>query len=217
MSTVAAFDFDGTLSTRDCVVPFLEQLAGRARLVGGIVVQPLAIADALLRRDRDRFKAVAVRAAFAGREVGPVEQFGGSFAQTVHSGWLRSDTPKRLAWHQREGHKVVLVSASLGAYLHPLGEMLGVDGVLCTEAVVGHDGRYTGEMVGQNCRGPEKVRRLRAWLAEMKLDDAELWAYGDSAGDRELLAAADHDLLVKNRQVPAEPDSTSQASAGPHP
>lgn len=212
MSTVAAFDFDGTLSTRDCVVPFLETLAGRSRLVAGMAVRPLAIADALLRRDRDRFKAVALRAAFAGREAAAVQQLGRSFAETVHSGWLRSDTPQRLAWHQREGHKVVLVSASLGAYLHPLGELLGVDAVLCTEAVVGSDGRYTGEMLGQNCRGPEKVLRLRTWLAEMKLDDAELWAYGDSAGDRELLAAADHDLLVKNRQVPAEPKSPS----GPH-
>ena len=129
MSTVAAFDFDGTLSRRDCVVPFLEKLAGRAKLVGGIVVHPLAVAEALLRRDRDRFKAIAVRAAFSGREVAAVQQLGRSFAQTVHSGWLRSDTPKRLAWHQREGHKVVLVSASLGAYLHPLGELLGVDGV----------------------------------------------------------------------------------------
>jgi phosphatidylglycerophosphatase C len=70
--------------------------------------------------------------------------------------------------------------------------------VLCTEAVVGDDGRYTGAMVGANCRGPEKVRRLRAWMDEQGLGDAMLWAYGDSAGDRELLASADQAFLVKD-------------------
>jgi phosphatidylglycerophosphatase C len=50
-------------------------------------------------------------------------------------------------------------------------------------------GRATGRLIGGNCRGPEKVRRLREWLGA---EPAELWAYGDSAGDDELLAFADH-------------------------
>ncbi|MCU1390542.1 MAG: Phosphoserine phosphatase, partial [Ilumatobacteraceae bacterium] len=63
----------------------------------------------------------------------------------------------------------------------------------------------TGRMAGDNCRGPEKVRRLRAWLADHQLTDAELWAYGDSNGDRELLAAAAHALMVKGVRVTAVP------------
>jgi phosphoserine phosphatase len=39
----------------------------------------------------------------------------------------------------------------------------------------------------------------------MELGDAELWAYGDSRGDRELLSAADHQLFVKNLTVSADP------------
>jgi phosphoserine phosphatase len=37
------------------------------------------------------------------------------------------------------------------------------------------------------------------------LTDSTVWAYGDSVGDRELLARADHALLVKNTVVPAVP------------
>ena len=209
MSTVAAFDFDGTLTTRDCVVPFLELIAGRARLIGGIVSHPLAAASAAVHRDRDRFKTLAVRACFAGREVSSIALAGDSFADCIRRSWLRSDTVQRLEWHQREGHHVVLVSASLGPYLHPLGTMLGVDAVLCTEVVFGADQRYTGELEGGNCRGPEKVRRLTTWLAERNLERAELWAYGDSSGDRELLASADHACLVKDQQLRAAPDMSS--------
>ena len=205
MSVVAAFDFDGTLSTRDCVVPFLTTVSGRARLARGLVARPVALAGAAVRRDRDALKAMSVRAAFAGREVLHVERLGATFGETVHANGLRADTTRRLHWHQQQGHRVVIVSASLGAYLHPIGRLLGVDAVLCTEVHSGADGRYTGELVGQNCRGEEKTRRLRTWLAEAGLDDAELWAYGDSNGDRELLAAADHALLVKDILVPAAP------------
>jgi phosphatidylglycerophosphatase C len=195
---VAAFDVDGTLTTRDCVVPFLQRISGRARLAARVAARPLAVTSAAIRRDRDRFKAVAMRAAFAGRASAAVEVLGATFADHVHGTWLRPDTPRRLAWHQAEGHRIVLVSASLGAYLHPLGRLLGVDDVLCTEAVVGDDGRYTGAMVGANCRGAEKVRRLRTWMEEQGLAEATLWAYGDSAGDRELLACADRAFLVKD-------------------
>lgn len=207
--TVAAFDVDGTLTTRDCVVPFLQQLAGRARLTVGVLGQPVGLANGIIRRDRDRFKALAVRAAFAGRLATVVDGIGQRFADSVYAGGMRPDTPRRLAWHRSEGHHVVLVSASLGSYLHPLGRLLGAEGVLCTEAAVGEDGRFTGAIVGANCRGPEKVRRLHAWMHEAGLDDAELWAYGDSAGDRQLLAAARYRFDVKNVEIAAEPVGVS--------
>ena len=202
---VAAFDVDGTLTTRDCVVPFLELLVGRGRLIAGIAAHPLAIANGLLRRDRDRIKAVAIRAAFTGRRETDVVRLGERFAETVHATWMRPDTAARLAWHRDQGHRIVIVSASLGVYLRALGAALGVDAVLCTEPVVARDGRYTGEMAGGNCRGPEKWRRLDSWMVAAGLAGADLWAYGDSAGDREMLAAAQHPFLVKDIVIDAVP------------
>jgi len=52
------FDVDGTLTTRDCVLPFLRRAAG-ARLATALLRHPLALATGLARRDRDRLKALA--------------------------------------------------------------------------------------------------------------------------------------------------------------
>ena len=63
-----------------------------------------------------------------------------------------------------------------------------VDGVACTRLESDASGRLTDGSSGANCRGPER-RGASEWLADAGLEDAELWAYGDSPGDAELLAA----------------------------
>lgn len=204
-AVVAAFDVDGTLTTRDCVVPFLVLVAGRARLVGGIARHPLATTGALARRDRDALKVLGVRAAVAGRERADIERLGVEHAGVIAAGWLRSDTVGRLRWHQAQGHRVVLVSASLTSYLEPLGQHLGVDAVLCTRLAVDAAGRCTGELDGPNCRGPEKARRLGEWLGAHGLEGATVWAYGDSPGDRDLLAMAIYPVWTKGVSLTHEP------------
>lgn len=201
---VAAFDVDGTLTSRDCVVPFLRRVAGTRGVVLGLGRAGHRVVPALARRDRDTLKALASRATFAGRAASEIEAAGEAFAAEIERRYVRTDVAARLRWHRDAGHDIVLVSASYGAYLRPLGAALGVVGVVCTELEVDGDGRCTGVLVGGNCRGAEKVRRLHAWLDERYggRDAVELWAYGDSAGDRELLADADHPVWAKGALPP---------------
>jgi phosphatidylglycerophosphatase C len=187
---VAAFDVDGTLTVRDCVRPFLLRVGGWPGISNALLRKPLATVGAAARRDRDRFKELLVGGVLRGRKVAQVEEMGEVFAEQVEARWLRADTIARLRWHQRAGHRIVLVSASLGPYLRPLGRRLGVDDVLCAEPLRA---------------GDEKVRRLDAWLAASHLEDATVWAYGNSSGDRAMLARADHPLLVKSAAVPTVP------------
>jgi phosphatidylglycerophosphatase C len=193
-----AFDVDGTLTRRDCVVPFLWRL-GATRLVLGMARRAPSVIAAAVRRDRNRLKSIATAAAFQGRSVATVEPVAAAFGAEIER-WLREDTSARLSWHRAQGHTVVLVSASYQLYLDVLGRLLGVDAVLGTQ-VASENGTYTGALAGENCRGPEKLRRLDKWLDEWLVGRESmeagrrgvvLWAYGDSAGDRELLGAADH-------------------------
>jgi phosphatidylglycerophosphatase C len=200
---VAAFDVDGTLTTNDCVTPFLLRAAG-IRLWTTLLRHPLALAGSAARRDRDRLKELAC-CALRGLEATKIERLGEAFAREVETGRLRDDTVARLRRHRELGHTVILASASLDPYLVPLGRSLGVDAVVCTVLERGGDGRLTGRLVGANCRGAEKARRVQEWLRENGLADAEVWAYGDSSGDDELLALADHPLRVDGIRVHAEP------------
>jgi HAD superfamily hydrolase (TIGR01490 family) len=102
-----------------------------------------------------------------------------------------------MRWHQREGHVVVFVSASLSPYLEPLGDLCEVDAVLCTTLET-HEGMYTGNLIGANCRAGEKVARLKEWMTEAGIDHSSLmYAYGDSSGDTDLLAAAEFGINVR--------------------
>ena len=190
---VAAFDVDGTITRRDCVVPFLRRVAGTATLGRRLVAQTRTVSALASRRDRDGLKAAAAAAAFTGQPSDRIEEIAEECARSVHSSGLRDDIVALLDSHRERGDTVVLVSASFEVYLRPLAELLGADDVLAARLEVGPEGRLTGLLAGPNCRGPEKVVRLHAWLDEHAggRTGAHVTAYGDSTGDRELLADAD--------------------------
>jgi phosphatidylglycerophosphatase C len=201
---IAAFDVDRTLTVRDCVVPFMSTVAGRGGLASAVLSKPVSVGRWAVRGGRDDLKAHMVERIFAGKVVDEVVETGVRFAHRVVSGWMRADTMGRLRWHQERGDVVLLVSASLDAYLDPLGDLLEVDAVLCTRLGV-RDGVHDGSLAGPNCRGPEKVARIRQWMNDAGLSEASLtWAYGDSSGDRQMLAMARHPLMVGRADVPRE-------------
>jgi phosphatidylglycerophosphatase C len=197
---VAAFDFDGTLSTRDNFVPFLRRVAGTSPAARAFVATVATLAP----RGRDRWtrndaKVEVLRRLLGGRDAAEVDAVAQGFADEIVDRHLRSDAIDRAEWHQTQGHRLVIVSASLGTYLRPVAEHLGFDAVLATDLEVGDDGRLTGRLAGANVRGPEKARRLDAWLAG---SPTFVWAYGDSSGDRELWARADRAVRLGRRDHP---------------
>lgn len=191
---LAAFDFDGTISRRDSLLPFLVAVRGRAAVAGAIArLTPQLAAMAVGRGDRDATKERLVAALLTGHSARELHAAGRRHADNL-ARHLRPATLERVAWHRNEGHRLVMISASPSVYLEPLAAELGFDALLATELEVG-DGRLTGRLAGTNVRGPEKVARLDLWLGDRR--PTEMWAYGDSAGDRELLDRADHAFLVR--------------------
>jgi phosphatidylglycerophosphatase C len=193
---VAAFDFDGTLVPGDSLTPFLRLLLG-TRVVPAIGASAPSMLLAYRHAGRDGAKAALLSRVLVGLDAGTVEADGRAYAP----GLVRRIRPamlERIRWHRDEGHRLILVSASLAAYLEPFGAAVGFDEVIATRLEVGTGGRLTGRLLGANVRGEEKAVRLRAALGD---DDFELWAYGDSAGDTEMLAMADHPLRVGRRST----------------
>ena len=190
---VAAFDFDGTLTRRDTLLPYLWRGLGWPRfLVGLLLSGPWLAAFALRLISNHRAKARLLRVSFGGRTDVEIAQWTADFVRDYLPAQWQPDMLARLRQHQQLGHCCVIVSASPGIYLHEVGRMFGMDGVICTELAT-QDGALTGRMATPNCHGEEKVRRLQAWLAQRGLKKAVvLHAYGDSSGDVPLLNLADY-------------------------
>lgn len=195
---VAAFDFDGTLVRGDSLIGFLRLVCG-ARATGlalaDAVAGPAALALARgTRLDRDVAKAAVLARLLVGRRLDSLVPLAEAHAARL-AARVRPSMRAVLAGHRAKGHRIVIVSASPELYLVPAGRLLGVDAVLATRLQVDGEGRLTGALEGLNCRGPEKTARLQSWLGSSAL----LHAYGDSAGDDELLAMAEVGTWVGRR------------------
>jgi phosphatidylglycerophosphatase C len=195
---VAAFDFDGTLSTRDNFVPFLFRVVGAPAAAQALAASGVRAArNGRSEWKRDAIKAELLRRTFTGYDAERLDELGRAFAFDIMRRHLRAEAVDRVDWHRTQGHKLVVVSASLGVYVRPVAERLRFDAVLATELEVGPDGKLTGNLVSANVRGAEKARRLDAWLGG---EPAYVWAYGDSSGDRELWARADQAVRVTRKR-----------------
>jgi phosphatidylglycerophosphatase C len=189
-ATVAVFDFDGTITRRDSTVAFCLAVVPVWRLGPALLVRaPLLAGYGLRMVPRTRLKESLLTAFFRGADEGELRRRAATWAVRDLPGMVRPAALARLRWHQSQGHRVVVASASLEIFLEPWARAVGVRDVVATRLEVS-DGRLTGRIAGRNCYGAEKVDRLRALLGD--LAGFELHAYGDSRGDRELLAAAQH-------------------------
>jgi phosphatidylglycerophosphatase C len=186
---VAAFDFDGTLTAYDTLLPFLAQLRG-ARAVTAALVSAVPQA----RAGRTELKEAVLARLLRGLDADEVATAGASYAETQLARRIRPEMRRVVDDHRARGHALVMVSASLEAYLSHVARSLGFDAVLATRLEVDEDGRLTGRLLGGNVRGDEKARLLRAWLGD---EPYVLHAYGDSAGDRAMLTMAHHAVRVR--------------------
>ncbi|MDQ1380946.1 MAG: phosphatidylglycerophosphatase [Actinomycetota bacterium] len=197
--TFAAFDFDGTLTRRDTLVPFLATVVGRTAVMRALAAESGGLARAAAGRgDRDVAKERVLTRVLAGLPHSEVATAGRAFGTELARRAITPEARDRIAWHRREGHDVVIVSASLDVYLGEVAHALGVAHLLCTGLDIDERGHCTGRLLGANCRGPEKATRLQTLFGTEKV---ELWAYGNSRGDDEMLALADHAVRARRGRI----------------
>jgi phosphatidylglycerophosphatase C len=229
---VAAFDFDGTLTHGGSVWPFLVAVGGRRRVLGAGValIAQLATAAAFGGRYADEAKESLFRRVLGGRGADDVRCQGDAFGREHYRRHARADVRRRMEWHRSQGHRLLIVSASLETYLAVVGEELGVDAVVATRLAVADDGTLTGSYQERNCRGAEKIERVRQWITDADTRSSGtgkaapyLYAYGNSKGDRRLLEGADLGIDVGRlgrlgslRRFPRLSDITDELDNG-HP
>jgi HAD superfamily hydrolase (TIGR01490 family) len=189
LPVVAAFDFDGTISYSDSLFPFLLFTHGYTRSFFNFIICASTLLGYVFRlRTRQETKERILKQFYRGISLSDMQILGQEYVEQGIK--VKPEAMERIRWHQQLGHRCVIVSASIDVYLDSWGRKEGFSDVLCSKVAVDSQGKVTGKLIGHNCRGPEKVIRLERLLGPK--ENYILYAYGDSAGDRQMLQLADY-------------------------
>ncbi len=109
---------------------------------------------------------------------------------------IRDDVIARLRKHQRNGHRVILLSGTFVPLLAEIGKLWGVSEVVGTRLKV-KDGKYTGGSELPACQGRHKVTWLDRHLAvDSNIDWSKSYAYADSITDLVVLERVGQPVAV---------------------
>jgi HAD superfamily hydrolase (TIGR01490 family) len=189
--TLAFFDFDGTMIKGDSLRRFLWYYSNPLAFAGNLLsLLPLMIKYVLGLIDEHSAKETICTLFFTQVSRKQFMEKACLFSMSVIPLIVRNQAAQRLKWHQENNHDCILISASVEDYLIPWAKNAGFSKVLATRLESDDNGRITGKFSGRNCKGSEKVVRIREVWSD--LSQYEIYAYGDSRGDKELLEIADH-------------------------
>ena len=201
---IYCFDFDGTLTTSDTLLEFIKYAKGTGRfLMVFLMYSPLLVLMKLHLYPNWKAKQQIFAHLFAGMRIEKFDALCRGFAEE-NQHLLR---PKGITLvHEAlvAGAKVFIVSASIDNWVRPFFEIRNLKGiqVLGTQIEV-VDGKVTGRFQTNNCYGEEKVHRICEALTQtiengkgastLSFDRTryDIEAFGDSRGDKEMLAFAD--------------------------
>jgi HAD-superfamily subfamily IB hydrolase, TIGR01490 len=184
---IAFFDFDGTITKKDTLLEFIKFQKGRlAFYIGFILHAPWLIAYKLKLFPNDLAKQKILSYFFAGIPERVFQEKCDLFADRIIPGLIRPGALEEIGRLRALDFEIVIISASAGNWIRNWTNSLSLQ-LIATRLEV-KDGLITGRIEGRNCHGDQKVVRIRKqWkLAEYE----EIFAYGDSSGDKPMLALA---------------------------
>jgi phosphatidylglycerophosphatase C len=185
--SIAFFDFDGTITTRDSFLEIIRFTKGNpAFLIGFLVLSPWILFMRLGLLSNSRAKERVMQYFFGGLPEKDFKAGCERFTRDRLPSLIRVKAMEKIREHQQNGCTVVVVSASPRLVLETWCIHTGIE-CIATELELINE-RVTGNIRGKNCHGPEKVRRIRERFALDQYD--AIYAYGDSPGDKPLLALA---------------------------
>jgi len=182
------FDFDGTISNRDSMLLFVKYISGWKFPFRFLSFIPHLIKWKLKLITTKRAKERLFSLFFGGIKVENFNNICSGFASQVLPSVIKPSADLALRNHLKAGDDVYIVSASLENWLRPWVEKYSQLKLLATQ-LEEVNGSYTGNIKGENCKGAEKMNRIKEVVDPDNY--ASIIAYGDSSGDKEMLEMAD--------------------------
>lgn len=193
---LAIFDLDETLIAGDSASLWLTFLVNRKLAPADILEQERQLMAAYYqgRMDMDAYMALTLAPIrhWQAADLAPlVDEFIGQEILPL----VYPEARARLAWHQSQGHEVVIISATGEHLVKPIAQTLGVNHAIGIQLEC-CDGVYNGRPCGVFSYQQGKLVRLQEWLEQQALRPSHSYGYSDSPNDLPLLEFVDTPFAV---------------------
>jgi HAD superfamily hydrolase (TIGR01490 family) len=186
---IAAFDFDGTITTKDTFVKFIRFSKGNySFFCGFLLFLPLLMAYKLNVYPNWKLKQKIFSYFFKGMSLSAFNTICKDFANNQQH-IIRPKAIKQIDEYLKQDFEITIISASIENWVAPFANNLKINNVICTKIETNDNNILTGKFSTPNCYGKEKVSRLLENYPDR--ENYHLIAFGDSRGDKELLNLAD--------------------------
>ena len=178
------FDFDGTITKKDSFIDFFVQTFGYRHLLIVIIKNLPKVLSLIIRRDLGKLKEFLTSIFLIKKNEVVLFKLGNDYLNNHFDELMNSVAVEEILRLQKNKENTLLiVSASLDLWLSHFAKKLKVK-LICTQLEYKNE-TFTGNFKTKNCKGPEKVSRIKQVLS---LEDFnEIIVYGDSDGDKEML------------------------------
>lgn len=186
MKKLYCFDFDGTLTYKDTMflyLKFYDATQFRLQILKHI---PLFVLLKLKLASAEKVKRSFISSILKGQSRSKIEKKSQEFFDEYYPEIFRENALEFIKNIDRQNTDCYIVSASLDVWVKPFAEHFEMN-LLSTRAEFKND-IFTGKFVGKNCNKAEKVARIKAAVEGKKYD--KTIAFGDTSGDKEMLAWA---------------------------
>ena len=182
MSTLALFDFDKTLYSKDSLIEFTKFCKGRKCFYLGMIhLLPGLLAMKARLISNEKMKEKFIKYFFQNLKYTDFEKNGREFASEIDK-HLDKKFSRLFQSHLASEHTVTIVTASCSGWIKPWADQYNIL-VLATEIKV-VENKIAGFST-PNCNGKEKVARIKS---AFNLDDFDrILVYGNGRGDKEML------------------------------
>lgn len=190
MRKIYAFDFDGTLTTKDTLLEFIRFAKGSGQMFRGFLLfSPLLLLMKLHLYPNWKAKLQLFSYFFKGMNIDDFNAHCTHFAEQNKHLLRPAGIEKVRQAIEEEQAIVLIISASIDNWVRPFFDEIDKKIQVLGTQIETKEGCLTGQFTTKNCYGQEKVNRLTALYPHREAYD--LIAFGDSRGDKELLDFAD--------------------------
>ncbi len=187
MKKLYCFDFDGTITYKDTMFLFLRYYNPAKFRVQFIRHIPLFILLKLKLADTEKVKKSFIGSVLKGQLQSKIEEKAEKFFEENFPKIIRENALDFINNIDREHTHSLIVTASLDLWVKPFAEKLQMQ-LVSTQAEF-KNGIFTGNFIGINCNGNEKLERIKKQIYGHKYD--KIIAFGDTSGDKAMLKWAD--------------------------